>query len=270
MSIFHKKFDPAIEAENCIRRIKQWFNEESGNAKGAVIGISGGKDSAVVAGLFVKAIGKERVFGVLMPNGDYYNNPVKKQDFNDAEDLCLRHLDITYDTFDITPIYEIFNNRMNNKFYKNDSQLEKCLINVQPRIRMTTLYTIAQNLNYRVIGTGNSSEAFVGYCTKWGDNACDFNPIKYFTTDEVVAIGDYLNLPYNIVHKIPADGLSGKSDEENLGVSYNIINTIITGGNVNEIDPDVLSKVINKYIYNKHKAIDNMPCYKPDYIENKF
>lgn len=118
---------------------------------------------------------------------------------------------------------------------------EKSLTNVAPRIRMTTLYAIAQTLGYRVAGTGNKSEIFIGWFTKWGDGGCDIDPIAHLTCTEVIELGDYLGLPYDLVHKTPADGLTGKSDEENLGFTYaeidhfiNKYEAIISTGHIEE------------------------------------
>lgn len=99
--------------------------------------------------------------------------------------------------------------------------------NVSPRIRMTILYTIAQSVGYRVAGTSNASELFIGWGTKWGDLASDINPISQLTCSEVISLGDYMGLPYNLIHKTPADGLTGKSDEENFGFTYKELDTLI-------------------------------------------
>lgn len=128
-------------------------------------------------------------------------------------------------------------------------------INTPPRLRMTTLYAIGSSMNYRVCGTGNKSEAFVGYTTKWGDNAYDFNPIGDLTTDEVIAIGDFLGLPHELVHKTPSDGLSGLSDEEKLGFTYEQINKYIEDGSCG--DKEVDEKIRLKHEYNEHKR--NLP-----------
>ncbi|HDK7157219.1 TPA: NAD(+) synthase [Clostridium botulinum] len=232
-----KDFNAKKECENIINWIKEYF-ESQPNAKGAIIGISGGKDSLVAAKLLVEALGKERVFGVLMPNGE-------QKDIADS----LRVVDILGINYKIVNIEKAYNGLLEAIADKNLSIDAK--INIPPRIRMTTLYAIGTNINYRICGTGNKSEGFVGYTTKWGDNAFDFNPIGDLTTGEVVAVGDSLGLPYELVHKTPSDGLSGKSDEDKLGFSYDQINEYIENGSCG--DKEVDKKIKLKHEYNKHK-----------------
>ena len=201
--------------------------------KGYVLGCSGGKDSTVVAKLLVDAIGKENVLGVLMPNGE-------QKDIEDSKRVC-ELLDIDYTIVNISNAYEsmidgiqsVYDSNLPNihgGYTKNGRSLlisDKALTNIPPRIRVTILYAIAQSLGYLVCGTGNKSEAFVGWFTKWGDGACDIDPIAHLTCTEVIELGDYLGLPYDLVHKTPADGLTGKSDEENLGFTYTEIDRLI-------------------------------------------
>ncbi len=128
---------------------------------------------------------------------------------------------------------------------------KETLINMQPRLRMTTLYALAQEKGYLVCGTGNKSEAYIGYCTKWGDTASDLNPIAQFNTEEVVAIGDYLDVTKSVVHKTPTDGLSGKSDEEKIGFTYDELNVYMATG---EIDNDTKKSKIDKmHKVSRHK-----------------
>lgn len=127
-----------------------------------------------------------------------------------------------------------------------------------PRIRMTTLYAIGQEMGYRVCGTGNASEAYVGYFTKWGDGAHDFNPIANFTTDEVVALGHALGLPSHLVDKTPSDGLCGKTDEDNLGFTYKELNAYLHGNEI--IDKEIVEKIEKLHIYNLHKR-DPIPRF---------
>lgn len=246
----------------CVDWIKNWFENESGGAKGVVIGISGGKDSTVVAGLCVKALGKDKVLGVLMPNGE-------QPDIDDSIAIC-EHLGIDYKIVNIGPVVQAMVDVVESdstKFYdfgwadyedNNPLSLDEfvklnphTLTNIPPRIRMTTLYAIGQELGYRVVGTGNASEAYVGYFTKWGDGACDFNPIGNLTTEQVIAIGDELGLPYDLVHKTPADGLCGKTDEDNLGYSYADVNAVMDYGSCG--DEEIDEKISKAYIYSQHK-----------------
>jgi NAD+ synthase len=234
-----ENFNTEKICKDIINWIKDYFNAESG-AKGAVIGISGGKDSSVTAKLLVEALGKERVFGVLMPNGE-------QKDIADS----LRVVDIlgiSYKTVNIEKAYKGILDGIGEEALSIDAK-----INIPPRLRMTTLYAIGSTLHYRVCGTGNKSEGFVGYTTKWGDNAFDFNPIGDMTTEEVVGIGDYLGLPYELTHKTPSDGLSGQSDEEKLGFTYKQLNDYIENGSSKDIEID--EKIRLKHEYNKHKGI---------------
>ena len=217
--------------------------------RGFTIGISGGKDSTVVAKLLVDAIGADKVLGVLMPNGEQY-------DIKDSIKVC-KLLGINYHTVNIRNIYNsilsaihepqssqtkmiMYPNRTflpetepqdrvattNNGFEFQVSP--KARTNISPRLRMTVLYAIAQSIGYRVCGTGNKSEHYIGWYTKWGDGACDFNPIANLTCTEVVELGHYLGLPAELVDKTPADGLTGKSDEENFGFTYKELDEYLT------------------------------------------
>ncbi len=234
-----ENFNTEKICKDIINWIKDYFNTQP-SAKGAVIGISGGKDSTVTAKLLVEALGKERVFGVLMPNGE-------QKDIADS----LRVVDILgirYKTVNIEKAYTGILDGIGQEALSIDAK-----INIPPRLRMTTLYAIGSTLHYRVCGTGNKSEGFVGYTTKWGDNAFDFNPIGDMTTEEVVAIGDHLGLPYELTHKTPSDGLNGQSDEEKLGFTYKQLNDYIESGSSGDLEID--EKIRLKHEYNKHKGI---------------
>jgi len=232
-----RDFNGDMVCKNIINWIREYFKAQP-NANGAIIGISGGKDSSVAAKLLVEALGKERVFGVLMPNG-------VQKDIDDS----LRVVDILGIDYKIVNIEKAYNGLLEEIQEKSLSIDAK--INIPPRLRMTTLYALGVNMHYRVCGTGNKSEGFVGYTTKWGDNAFDFNPIGDLTTEEVIAVGDALGLPYELVHKTPNDGLSGQSDEEKLGFSYQQINEYIESGSCG--DKEIDEKIKLKHEYNKHK-----------------
>ena len=216
----------AVKAKNdCVQWIRGWF-DKNGSSCNAVIGISGGKDSSVVAALCVEALGKDRVIGVLMPNGI-------QKDIDDALELVdflgIQRIVVNIENAVkgiISGIHGGWKNPKNMTF--NIS--EQTIVNLPPRIRMATLYAVSQSLNGRVIGTDNASEAYVGYSTRWGDNVADAMPILHFTSDEVVAIGDALDLPYELTHKTPSDGLCGKTDEDNLGFTYAALNQYIRTG----------------------------------------
>lgn len=233
-----KDFNAEKECENIINWIREYFKAQP-NAEGAVIGISGGKDSSVTAKLLVEALGKGRVFGVLMPNG-------QQKDIGDS----LRVVDFLGIDYKVVNVEKAYNGLL--AAIQENSLSVDAKINIPPRLRMTTLYAIGASMHYRVCGTGNKSEGFVGYTTKWGDNAFDFNPIGDLTTEEVVAAGDCLGLPYELVHKTPSDGLSGKSDEERLGFSYQQVNEYMENGSCGDKETD--EKIRLKHEYNKHKG----------------
>jgi NAD+ synthetase len=234
-----KNFEAEKVCRDIIKWIRDYFENQPG-AKGAVIGISGGKDSTVTSRLLVEALGEDRVFGVLMPNGE-------QKDIADS----LRVVETVGIKYKIVNIEKAYNGLLEG-IAEDDLSID-AKINIAPRLRMTTLYAIGANLHYRVCGTGNKSEGFVGYTTKWGDSAFDFNPIGDLTTEEVMAIGDCLGLPYELVHKTPSDGLSGQSDEEKLGFTYKQINKYIENGTCG--DREVDEKIRLKHEYNKHKGV---------------
>ena len=224
-------FDAVKAKDRCVAWIRDWFMR-NGDGCNAVIGISGGKDSSIVAALCVEALGKDRVIGVLMPNG-------KQPDFHDAVEI-VKDLGIRFCTINIEDAYDsiidklglIFrflpNGESVNQFYTVSDQTS---INLPARIRMATLYAISQSCNGRVANTCNLSEDYIGYSTRYGDGAGDFAPLGSFTSDEVVAIGDlYEELPKRLVHKTPSDGLCGKTDEDNFGFTYAVLNKYIREG----------------------------------------
>lgn len=209
--------------DEIVQKIKTWWDANKGSGP-AVIGISGGKDSTVVAGLLCAAIGRENVLGVMMPDGT-------QKDISDSKRVC-EHLKINNVGVNIGAITSHFNEIIHDiaknhvkeararKFPRPRADFERRTTNIPPRVRMTMLYAIAQNYDGRVIGTGNASEGYVGWTTLWGDSAADFNPIKNLFVDEVVALGKMLKLPNDLVEKRPSDGLTDRTDEENLGFSY--------------------------------------------------
>lgn len=256
-------FDAKKATKECVQWIKNWF-EENGKGCNAVIGISGGKDSTVAAALCVEALGKDRVFGVLMPNG-------QQSDIEDAYQIC-NHLDIGYTVVNIESIMVDYLGKMFDVFCdinekqialgKNKAVSVQTSINLPPRIRMTMLYAISQSINGRVVCTDNLSESYIGYSTRWGDNVGDFAPLAWFTTDEVVAIGDELGLPYELTHKTPADGLCGKTDEDNFGFTYKQLNTYIHTGKCD--DEAVKEKIESLYEKNVFK-LNPIPKFVPSF-----
>lgn len=237
------------EANNAVKWIHDYV--ESVGAKGVVVGNSGGKDSATVIAMATRALGKERVVAVSMPCNSI------SADFEDAE-LVAKTFGVPFLKVDLSETYADIEDSVNTALCDLKTELNKeAKINIKPRLRMTTLYGIAQSLGYLVIGTGNLCESVVGYTTKWGDNAADFNPIANFTVPEVLAIGQYFGVPDKIINKAPNDGLGGKTDEEKMGVTYAQISEYIETGRTR---PDAMLKIEKLNKSTKHKRMP-IPIY---------
>ncbi|MBQ2824628.1 MAG: NAD(+) synthase, partial [Clostridia bacterium] len=226
------------------------FFEVNGKGCPAVLGISGGKDSSVVAALCVEALGKDRVVGVLMPNGE--------QSDIDMAKLLVEHLGIKHYIINIKDAVEGVKNAMPEGFELS----KQSLINIPPRIRMSTVYAVSQSLNGRVANTCNLSEDYVGYSTRYGDSVGDFSPLSKLTVTEVKAIGRELKLPEVLVDKVPSDGLTGKTDEDNLGFTYAVLDKYIRTGEIEDMEAKEKIDRLNKM--NKFK-LELMPMfeYKP-------
>lgn len=245
------------QAEGAIAWIKEYVKQTG--AKGVVVGNSGGKDSATVIAMATKALGKENVVAISMPCHSISN------DFDDAK-LVADTFGVNFLKVDLTDTYNelekaihisIGQESLEEKAFLIKALSNEATINIKPRLRMTTLYGIAQSLGYLVIGTGNLCEAMVGYTTKWGDNSSDFNPIGNFTVDEVLAIGKYLGVPEKILQKAPNDGLGGKTDEEKMGIQYSQIAEMIETG---ETEEDAKKEILKRYNASKHKR-ELVPVY---------
>lgn len=252
-------FDAVKVKNECVQWIRDWF-DINGNGCNAVVGISGGKDSSVVAALCVEALGKDRVIGVLMPNG-------VQSDIEDSIDL-VEHLGIPFTQVDISDAYNgVLKNIDNMYFQQHDKSRrgylievsEQTMINLPPRIRMAILYAISQSCNGRVANTCNLSEDYIGYSTRWGDSIGDFAPLANLTSEEVVAIGDACGLPYELTHKTPSDGLCGKTDEDNFGFTYAVLNKYIRTGICE--DENIKVKIDNMHHKNLFKLMP-MPTFE--------
>lgn len=240
-------FDVKKATADAVQWIRDWF-EENGKGCNAVIGISGGKDSSVVAALCVEALGKDRVIGVLMPNGE--------QPDIDCSHQLVAHLGIPYYVFNIQKSVEGVLEEMK----KNGVEISRqTRINLPPRIRMSTLYALSQSKNGRVANTCNLSEDWVGYSTRYGDAAGDFAPLGKLTVAEVKAIGRYLQLPINLVEKVPSDGLTARTDEDNLGFTYKALDAYIRTG-VCE-DEETKAKIDRLHRINEFK-LKPIPCFE--------
>lgn len=238
-------FDVNFEISEIKSWIRNWFTK-NGPTASAVIGISGGKDSTIIAKLLVDALGKDRVVGVMMPNGE-------QKDISDSQKV-IDLLGIRSYTINIADAYNGLLGQLDNP-----SQATK--ENIPPRLRMTTLYAIAQSLpeGGRVCNTCNCSEDYVGYSTKFGDSAGDFSPCCEFTVTEMLQIGDALGLPVELVHKTPSDGLCGKTDEDNLGFTYAELDHYIATGEID--DNDKKENIERRHRINLHK-VSPMPKYE--------
>lgn len=240
-------FDAKKIKDECVLWIRDFF-EKNGKECNAVIGISGGKDSSIAAALCVEALGRDRVIGVLMPQGEQHDIDMA---YLLVETLGIRHFVIN--------IKDAVDALIKN-LPKEPEITSQTLQNIPPRIRMTTLYAVSQSNNGRVVNTCNLSEDWVGYSTRYGDSVGDFSPLSNLTVTEVKEIGHLLGLPKELVDKTPIDGLCGKTDEENLGFSYAELDVYIRTG---KIDDEEKKALIDK----KHKMnlfkLELMPCFKP-------
>lgn len=249
------EFDAKRETERIVEFIREYYSKN--NLGGAVIGISGGKDSGVVAGLFTLALGKENVIGVTMPCHS------KDEDRTDAK-LVSDYYGFNLYNFDLTNIFDTFKGELLNIGEFSDEELKNSDINLKPRFRMATLYYMAalfsavNNKPYLVAGTSNKCELFVGYFTKGGDNVHDISVLADLTVDEVIKIGEYINVPDKVLYKAPNDGMSNQTDEEKLGVKYKDIATYIEDSS--RLPVDVANKIENLHERNMHKF--SIPTYR--------
>lgn len=238
-------FDAKKVRQQCVAWIQEFFRE-NGEGCNAIVGISGGKDSSVVAALCAEALGKERVIGVLMPCG-------VQQDIDMAR-LLVQHLGIRSYEINIRDAVEAVKSAMPFALSTQSAT------NLPPRIRMSVLYAVAQSHNGRVANTCNLSEDWVGYSTRYGDAAGDFSPCSHLTVQEVKAIGRELALPEVLVDKVPIDGLCGKTDEENLGFRYAELDRYIRTGEID--DPEKKAKIDRLHRMNQFK-LELMPSFHP-------
>ena len=227
--------------------IRAWF-EKNGRDCNAVIGISGGKDSSVCAALCVQALGKDRVIGVLMPNGT-------QSDIADSRQL-VEYLGIRSVTVNIAGAVDAIHTQLRTARIAATAQTE---INLPPRVRMSVLYAVSQSMNGRVINTCNLSEDWVGYSTRYGDSAGDVSLLGKLTVQEVKALGREMGLPENLVEKTPSDGLCGSSDEQKLGFSYAVLDRYIREGYCE--DPVIREKIDELHRANRFK-LELIPVFK--------
>lgn len=242
------QFDAEKVKNDCINWIRNFF-ESNGKDCCAVIGISGGCDSSVVAALCVEALGKSRVFGVLMPNGE-------QSDISDSFKL-INHLGIDYTTVNIRDAFMAIKYEVRPAL--NDRWSTQTSINLAPRLRMTILYAVSQSMNGRVSNNSNLSEKYLGWYTRWADNVGDFSPLSNLTKTEVKEIGRALGLPDDLVDKVPSDGLCGKTDEDSFGFSYDVLDKYIRTGEIEDLETK--KKIDTLHEKNLFK-LQGMPCFE--------
>lgn len=245
-------FDAAKIKEQCVQWIRDFF-EANGKGCNAVVGISGGKDSSIAAALCVEALSKDRVIGVLMPQGNQHDI--------DKAYLLVNHLGIRHYEINIEAAYNSIISAVPAELQLTDQSKQ----NLPPRLRMSVLYVVSQSNNGRVCNTCNLSEDWVGYSTRYGDSVGDFSPMSYLTVTEVKQIGHLLDLPDELVEKVPIDGLCGKTDEENLGFTYAELDRYIRTGEIEDTDKKEL--IDRKHRLNLFK-LQLMPSFNPG-IETK-
>ena len=241
-------FDALKVKNECVEWIRDFF-ANNGPDCNAVLGISGGKDSSVAAALCVEALGADRVIGVLMPCGE--------QADIDCSLKLVNHLGIRHYIVNIKDAVEGLKGAM-----PHDLPLStQSITNLPPRVRMTTVYAVSQSVNGRVCNTCNLSEDWVGYSTRYGDSVGDFSPLSRLTVAEVKEIGHLLGLPYDLVEKTPIDGLCGKTDEDNLGFTYAVLDRYIRTGEID--DPATKERIDRLHRINQFK-LELMPVFEPN------
>ena len=240
------KFNAEKVKNECVQWIRDFF-ENNGKGCNAVVGISGGKDSSIVAALCVEALGRDRVIGVLMPNGEQADIDMAKLL---VDTLGIKHF--------IVNIKDAVDGIINSIPFELSEQSR---VNLPPRIRMSTLYAVSQSHNGRVANTCNLSEDWVGYSTRYGDSVGDFSPCSFITVQEMKQIGILLGLPDVLVDKVPIDGLCGKTDEDNLGFTYAELDRYIRTGEIDDMDKK--ARIDRMHVMNQFK-LQLMPAFKPE------
>lgn len=239
-------FDPQKQIDDTINWIKEYFVNNGGPNTKAIIGISGGKDSTIAAALLVRALGADRVHGVLMPNG-------VQEDIVHSYEIC-KALGIKYDEINIGPAVEALYGCIG----QGDCEIPAVRTNTPSRIRMTTLYAVAAIYGGRVVNTGNWSEGWVGYTTKYGDLAGDFHLFQDLTVREILMMGRIMEeIPRHLVEKAPADGMTGMTDEDSMGITYEQIDAYL----LESIIPDVATfhNMTTRHNRNEHKKCLRLP-----------
>lgn len=235
-------------------KLTQWIKEEiqKADAKGAVVGLSGGIDSSVVAALCKRAF-PDNVLGVIMP---CYSNP---QDAKDAK-LVADTFSIPWEEYELNEPFDWFIRRFTGKDYDVHSR-DLTIVNIKPRLRMTTLYFLAAQHNYLVVGTGNKAEIVVGHYTKYGDGGVDILPLANLVKSQVRALAEELGVPQRIIDKAPSAGLwFNHCDEQEMGVSYKDLDRYILTGEASESVKKTIQLLESKRDHKRH-----MPPTPPEF-----
>lgn len=242
--------------DDLVQWIRDWF-DQNGPECNCVCGISGGKDSTVVAALCVEALGAERVIGVLMPNGE---QPDIDKSYEVVDHLGIKRIEVNIMGAHTALMNAIFDGVWDVRDDFPDFLISnQTRVNLPPRIRMATLYAISQSVNGRVSNNCNLSEDWVGYSTRYGDAAGDFSPLANLTVSEVKAIGYELGLPSDFIEKTPSDGLCGKTDEDNLGFTYDVLDRYIRTGKIEDSDTKARIDYLHEKNLFKLKPIPAFP-----------
>ena len=242
-------FDAEKVKNDIVKWIREWF-ENNGPGCNGVVAVSGGKDSSVVAALLVEALGKDRVIGVMLPRG--------VQPDIDMSYLLVKHLGIKSYEINVGETIDALEREMKNVMGE-DAVSTQAIVNLPPRVRMAATYAVSQSINGRVANTCNLSEDWVGYATRYGDNAGDFSPLSRLTVQEVKAVGRVLGLPDVLVDKVPSDGLQAKTDEDNLGFTYAVLDRYIREGVID--DPETKKRIDHLHKINAFK-LKYMDCFE--------
>lgn len=249
------KFNAQEETKKIVAFIRNYYEEN--HLGGAILGISGGKDSAVVAALMVEALGSDHVIGVTLPCHSQDEDKVDAKLISDYYHFPLIN-------FDLTETYDVFKKELGKLGTFTEEETQNSDINVKPRLRMTTLYYLAalytatRQESHLVVGTSNKCELYVGYFTKGGDSVHDIAPIADLTVEEVIQIGEVLKVPEKVLYKTPSDGLSNQTDEEKLGVRYQDITKYM-------VHPEEVEKQTREKIEHLHKNANHkfhIPTYR--------
>lgn len=253
-----------VEATALAERIVQWLRDQlaATGAKRFVLGLSGGLDSAVVAGLCAKAAGPENVLGVMMPSSSNPQDAVEARKVADAFGITTTVVNLTgvADTMfgQLPDAQALYRDVLGGDPGEGvEAREELARANIRPRLRMMTLYYLANLSHGVVIGTGNKSEVMIGYFTKYGDSGVDLFALSDLYKYEVREVARVLGVPDSVISRPPSAGLwEGQTDEDEIGITYEVLDTVLQAidrGETEGIDPDVLAKVQGMIDRNKHK-----------------